>query len=88
MRGAAGRSRQLSESTIADYRGVLFGGAGGRDQSRCSMLARPSVRAAADRGADDLYWLPIIDDSSATGRCSRIATYLCGSAHLHCGRRI
>ncbi len=26
-----GRSRQLSETTIADYRGVLFGGAGGRD---------------------------------------------------------
>ena len=74
-----GRSRQLSETTIADYRGVLFGGAGGRDTKAAArslaLIHRCGRRPIA--ALEDSYWQSIIDELVRDGKSySRIATYL------------
>jgi integrase len=81
-----GRSRQLAETTIADYRGVLFGAAGARG-------ARVAARSLAliDRCGrwpiatlDDSYWQSIIDELVRDGKShSRIATYLAVIRHVY-----
>jgi integrase len=81
-----GRSRQLAETTIADYRGVLFDAAGARG-------ARVAARSLAliDRCGrwpiatlDDSYWQSIIDELVRDGKShSRIATYLAVIRHVY-----
>jgi hypothetical protein len=79
-----GRSRQLSETTIADYRGVLFGGAGARDAKSgarsLALIHRCGRRPIA--ALDDSYWQSIIDELVRDGKShSRIATYLAVIRH-------
>ena len=86
MHGAVGRSRQLSETTIADYRGVLFGGAGGRDTQPAArslaLIHRCGRRPIA--ALDDSYWQSIIDELVRDGKShSRIATYLAVIRHIY-----
>ena len=81
-----GRSRQLSETTIADYRGVLFGGAGGRDTKAAArslaLIDRCGRRPIA--ALDDSYWQSIIDELVRDGKShSRIATYLAVIRHVY-----
>ena len=80
-----GRSRQLSETTIADYRGVLFGGADRRDTKAARSLAlidRCGRRPIA--ALDDSYWQSIIDELVRDGKShSRIATYLAVIRHIY-----
>jgi integrase len=81
-----GRSRQLSETTIADYRGVLFGGAGGRDTKSAArslaLIHRCGRRPIA--ALDDSYWQSIIDELVRDGKShSRIATYLAVIRHIY-----
>ena len=81
-----GSSRQLSETTIADYRGVLFGGAGGRDTKAAArslaLIDRCGRRPI--RALDDSYWQSIIDELVRDGKShSRIATYLAVIRHVY-----
>ena len=81
-----GRSRQLSDTTIADYRGVLFGGAGGRDTKAAArslaLIDRCGRRPIA--ALDDSYWQSIIDELVRDGKShSRIATYLAVIRHVY-----
>jgi integrase len=81
-----GRSRQLSDTTIADYRGALFGGTGGRDTKSAArslaLIHRCGRRPIA--ALDDSYWQSIIDELVRDGKShSRIATYLAVIRHIY-----
>jgi integrase len=80
-----GRSKKLADTTIADYRGVLFGGAAARMRAGDGALAlveRCGRRPIA--ALDDSYWQSIIDELVRDGKShSRIATYLAVIRHIY-----
>ncbi len=80
-----GRSKKLSDTTIADYRGVLFGAGGTRkadDGRSLVLLDRCGRRQLA--ALDDAYWQAIVDELVRDGRSySRIATYLAVIRHIY-----
>jgi integrase len=79
-----GRAKRLADSTISDYRGVLFGAGTGRDTAaheqfvlidQCGRLPIASL--------DDAYWQSLVDELVRSGRSySRIATYLAVIRHV------
>ena len=80
-----GRSKKLSDTTIADYRGVLFGAGGTRktdDERSLVLLDHCGRRQLA--ALDDAYWQAIVDELVRDGRSySRIATYLAVIRHIY-----
>jgi integrase len=80
-----GRSKKLADTTVADYRGVLFGGAAARMRAGDGALAlveRCGRRPIA--ALDDSYWQSIIDELVRDGKShSRIATYLAVIRHIY-----
>ncbi len=80
-----GRSKKLSDTTIADYRGVLFGAGGTgktEDERSLVLLHRCGRRSLA--ALDDAYWQAIVDELVRDGRSySRIATYLAVIRHIY-----
>lgn len=80
-----GRSKKLSDTTIADYRGVLFGAGGTSktdDERSLVLLDRCGRRQLG--ALDDAYWQAIVDELVRDGRSySRIATYLAVIRHIY-----
>ncbi len=72
-----GRAKRLATSTIADYRGVLFGSgdhsAGKRHTDTYALIQRCGRRPLAS--LDDAYWQSYVDELVRSGKSySRIAT--------------
>jgi integrase len=80
-----GRSKKLADTTIADYRGVLFGSDPARvrvGEGALALLVRCGRRPIA--ALDDSYWQSIIDEMVRDGKSySRIATYLAVIRHVY-----
>ncbi len=80
-----GRSKKLADMTIADYRGVLFGGGAARmhaGEGALTLVDRCGRRPIA--ALDDSYWQSIIDELVRDGKSySRIATYLAVIRHVY-----
>ena len=81
-----GRSKKLSDTTAADYRGVLFGRSEQRPKSEdpgsLVLIDRCGRRSIAS--LDDAYWQSIVDELVRTGKSySRIATYLAVIRHVY-----
>jgi integrase len=80
-----GRSKKLSDTTIADYRGVLFGGGGTRKtENERSLVLLDHCGRRQLAALDDAYWQAIVDELVRDGRSySRIATYLAVIRHIY-----
>jgi integrase len=80
-----GRSKKLSDTTIADYRGVLYGAAAARESGvggSLVLVERCGRRPIA--ALDDSYWQSIVDELVRDGKSySRIATYLAVIRHVY-----
>jgi integrase len=81
-----GRGRQLSSTTIADYRGILFGRSEGTSRPQKADVV--SLMACCGRSAiaalDDAYWQSLIDELVVRGLSySRIASYLAVIRHIY-----
>ena len=80
-----GRSKKLSDTTIADYRGVLYGAAPAREAGvggSLVLVERCGRRPIA--ALDDSYWQSIVDELVRDGKSySRIATYLAVIRHVY-----
>lgn len=81
-----GRSKQLSQTTIADYRGILFDRSKPASQHQktdaVSLVERCGQRAIAE--LDDAYWQSLIDERVVRGLSySRIASYLAVIRHIY-----
>ncbi len=81
-----GRAKRLSDTTIADYRGILFG-----DPSRPKNRSESEPIALMDRcgrlpiaALDDAYWQSLVDELVRRGKSySRIASYLAVIRHVY-----
>jgi integrase len=80
-----GRGKKLADTTIADYRGVLFGGGAARMRDGEGALALLECCGRRPIAAlDDSYWQSIIDELVRDGKSySRIATYLAVIRHVY-----
>ncbi|MDQ6804766.1 MAG: site-specific integrase [Actinomycetota bacterium] len=77
-----GRSKRLARSTIADYRGVLFGPRDGRETNGSALIERCGREPVG--ALDDAYWQSFIDELVRSGRSySRVATYLAVVRHVY-----
>jgi integrase len=81
-----GRAKQLSATTTADYRRILFGGKGRARQREeaeaIALMARCGRRPIA--ALDDAYWQSMVDELVRRGSSySRIATYLAVVRHVY-----
>jgi integrase len=81
-----GRAKRLARSTIADYRGVLFGVPKGpndvRSAGACALINRCGRRSIAE--LNDSYWQSFVDELVRSGKSySRIATYLAVIRHIY-----
>jgi integrase len=81
-----GRSKKLADTTVADYRGVLFGPAKDRrkadEHASLVLIDRCGPRPIAS--LDDAYWQSIVDELVRSGLSySRIATYLAVVRHVY-----
>src|SRR5581483_10508661 len=81
-----GRGKQLSETTIGDHRGVLFG----RSEKKRKRARSDSVVLMERSGRlpiaalDDAYWQSLVDELVLGGKSySRIATYLAVIRHVY-----
>ena len=80
-----GRSKKLSDTTIADYRGVLYGAAPAREAGVAGSLVLVERCGRCPIAAlDDSYWQSIVDELVRDGKSySRIATYLAVIRHVY-----
>ncbi len=81
-----GRAKRLGETTIADYRGVLYGSRTSRrgtcDADAVALVDRCGRRPIAD--LDEAYWQSLVDELVASGKSySRIATYIAVIRHIY-----
>jgi integrase len=81
-----GRSKQLSDTTVADYRAVLLGAPRRREDSKEAgslvLIERCGRRPIA--ALDDAYWQSLVDELVSEGKSySRIATYLAVIRHVY-----
>jgi len=80
-----GRSQKLSDTTIADYRGVLYGAAAARERGVAGSLVLVERCGRSPIAAlDDSYWQSTVDELVRDGKSySRIATYLAVIRHVY-----
>jgi integrase len=81
-----GRSKQLSDTTVADYRAVLLGAAQRREKSKDArslvLIERCGHQPIA--ALDEAYWQSLVDELVSEGKSySRIATYLAVIRHVY-----
>jgi integrase len=80
-----GRSKKLSDTTIADYRGVLYGAAPAREGGvGGSLVLVERCGRSPILALDDSYWQSIVDELVRDAKSySRIATYLAVIRHVY-----
>jgi len=81
-----GRSKTLADTTIADYRTVLFGSAKKPKKpiDRRSLVLIDRCGREPIASMDDAYWQSIVDELVRTGKSySRIATYVAVIRHVY-----
>jgi integrase len=80
-----GRSKKLSDTTIADYRGVLYGAAAAREGGvGGSLVLVERCGRSPILALDDSYWQSIVDELVRDAKSySRIATYLAVIRHVY-----
>ena len=80
-----GRSQKLSDTTIADYRGVPYGAAAARERGVAGSLVLVERCGRSPIAAlDDSYWQSTVDELVREGKSySRIATYLAVIRHVY-----
>jgi len=81
-----GRGKQLSQTTITDYRRILLGGVE-RSRQRGETHAIALIERSGKRpiaALDDVYWQSLVDELVRRGSSySRIATYLAVIRHVY-----
>jgi integrase len=81
-----GRGKQLSGTTVADYRAVLLGAAQPREKSKDarSLVLMDRCGHQPITALDDAYWQSLVDELVSDGKSySRIATYLAVIRHVY-----
>jgi len=80
-----GRAKQLSASTIADYRLVLFGPPPKRKRKgHDSLVLMKRCGNRRPRSLDDSFWQSFVDELARSGKSySRISTYLAVIRHIY-----
>jgi hypothetical protein len=79
-----GRAKRLADSTISDYRGVLFGGTDRDTVAHEQFLLIDQCGRLPIASRDDAYWQSLVDELVRSGRSySRIATYLAVIRHVY-----
>jgi hypothetical protein len=81
-----GRGKQLSATTVADYRAVLLGAAqrSGKSKDARSLVLIDRCGHEPIVALDDAYWQSLVDELVDDGKSySRIATYLAVIRHVY-----
>jgi integrase len=81
-----GRGKQLSDTTVADYRAVLLGRAqrGKKSKNARSLVLMDRCGRQPIAALDDAYWQSLVDELVSDGKSySRIATYLVVIRHVY-----